>query len=50
MRSHTMIVKTLSEHIIKVILHFWVKNVVFEQNGFIFQNYRSFTETTVMGT
>ena len=31
MKSHTMIVKTLSEHTIMVILYFWVKNVVFEQ-------------------
>ena len=31
MKSHTMIEKTLSEHIIMVILHFWVKNLVFEQ-------------------
>ena len=29
-----MIVKTLSENIIIVILHFWVKNVVFEQKWF----------------
>ena len=29
-----MIAKTLSEHIIMVILHFWVKNVVFEQKQF----------------
>ena len=34
MKSHTMIEKTLSEHIIMVILHFWVKNVVFEQKLF----------------
>ena len=34
MKSHTMIEKTLSEHIIMVILHFWVKNVVFEQKWF----------------
>ena len=25
MKSHMMIVKTLSEHIIMVILHFWAK-------------------------
>ena len=31
MQSHTMIEKTLSEHMIMVILHFWAKNVVFEQ-------------------
>ena len=31
MKSHIMIVKTLSEHIIMVILNFWAKNVVFEQ-------------------
>ena len=31
MKSHTMIEKTLSEHMIMVILHFWAKNVVFEQ-------------------
>ena len=31
MKSHTMIEKTLFEHIIMVIVHFGVKNVVFEQ-------------------
>ena len=31
MKSHTMIEKTLSEHIIIVILHFVAKNVGFEQ-------------------
>ena len=30
-KSHMMIVKTLSQHMIMVILHFWAKNVVFEQ-------------------
>ena len=29
MKSHTMIAKTLSEHIIMAILYFWVKNVFF---------------------
>ena len=32
MKSHTMIEKTLSEHMIMVILHFWAKYVVFEQH------------------
>ena len=52
MKSDTMIVhdRTLSEHTIMVILHFRVKNVVFEQNNFISQNYQSFIKTTVMGT
>ena len=36
MKSHTIIVKTLSEHMIIVILHFWVKNLVFEQKWFHF--------------
>ena len=31
MKFHTMIEKTLSEHIIMIILHFLFKNVVFEQ-------------------
>ena len=31
MNSHTMIVKISLEHIIMVILHILVKNVVFEQ-------------------
>ena len=31
MKSYTVIVKTWSKQIIIVILHFWVKNVVFEQ-------------------
>ena len=31
MKSYTIIVKILSEHMIIVILHFWVKHVVFEQ-------------------
>ena len=31
MKSLTIIAKTLSEHIIMVILQIWVKNVVFEQ-------------------
>ena len=31
MKSHTMIEKTLSEHIIMIIMHFLFKNVVFEQ-------------------
>ena len=44
-----MIEKTLSEHIIMVILHFWAKNVVFEQNIFISQKYRSFTGSRVIG-
>ena len=30
LKSYTKIVKTLSEHMIMVILNFWVKNVVFE--------------------
>ena len=34
MKYHTMIVKTLSEHIIIAILHCWVKNVVSEQKWF----------------
>ena len=34
MKSHTMIVKTLSEHIGMAILHLWVKNEVFEQKWF----------------
>ena len=51
MKSYTIIVKTLSKHMKIVILHFWVKNVVFEQKKiFISQNYWSFTETRVMGT
>ena len=45
-----MIVKTLLEHITMVILHFGVKDVVLEQNSFISQNKRSFTETAVIGT
>ena len=31
MKSHMLIEKTLSENMIIVILHFWVKDVVFEQ-------------------
>ena len=31
MKSRTMVEKTLSEHMIMFILHFWAKNVVFEQ-------------------
>ena len=51
MKSHTMIVKTLSKHIIMVILHFFVKNVAFEKNNFMSQLILpSFTETIVMGT
>ena len=30
MKYHTMIVRTCPEHIIILILHFWVKNVGFE--------------------
>ena len=36
MKSHTIIVKTLSEHMIIVIVHFWVKNLVFELKWFHF--------------
>ena len=50
MKSYTIIVKTLSKHMIIVILHFLVKNVVLKKNCFISQNYWSFTETRVMGT
>ena len=53
MTSYTVIVKAISEHIIMVtsILHFGKKKiVVFERKKFISQNYRSFTETTVMVT
>ena len=50
MKSHTMIEKTLLEHIIIVILHFWAKNVVFNKNNCIPQNCRSFTKSTVMGS
>ena len=51
MKSHKVIEKTLSEHIIMVILHFWVKNVFFfNKNNFISQNYRIFTESTVKGS
>ena len=35
MKSYTIIVKTLSTHMIIVILHFWVKIVVFEQKQLI---------------
>ena len=52
MKSHIMIVKTLSEHIIMVILHFSVKKCVcvfFNKTSFFSQNYRSFAETAVMG-
>ena len=34
MNSHTMIAKTLSEHILMVIFEFFVKNVGFDQNYF----------------
>ena len=51
MKSYTVLVKTLSKHIIIVILHFfWVKHVVIEQNSFISENYWSFTEIRVMDT
>ena len=33
-----------------IILHFGAKNVVFNKINFISENYRSFTETTVIGT
>ena len=33
-----------------IILHFWVKMWFLNKNSVSFQNYRSFTETTVMGT
>ena len=49
MKSHMMIVKTLSEHIIMVILHWGQKMLFLNKNNFISQNYRSFTQTTVMG-
>ena len=45
-----MIVKTLSEHIIMVILIFWAKIWFLNKNKFIYQNYRSFAQTIVMYT
>ena len=45
-KSHTMIVKTLSERKFMVILHFRVENVVFEHKQS--QNCRSFTESRVL--
>ena len=50
MKTHTMIIQTLSEHIMIVILHFSVKNLVFEQTSFIFQNNRSLRKSRVMDT
>ena len=44
-----LIGKTLSEHSIIGILHFWAK-MFLNKNNFISQNYRSITETTVMGS
>ena len=49
MQSYTFIEKTLSKHMIIVILHFGVKMSFFNINSFISQNYWSFTETRVMG-
>ena len=40
----------ISEHLIMVILHFGAKKWFLNKNNFISQNYRSFTQTTVMGT
>ena len=34
MKSYTIIVKTLSKHMIIGILNFWVKNVVFDKKQF----------------
>ena len=51
MKSHTLIVKTLSEHVSMVILHFGSKCwVLFNKNSFISQNSQPFTETTAMNT
>ena len=45
-----MIVKTLSEHIIMFISHFWAKMWFLNKYNFISQYYRFFTQTTVIGT
>ena len=50
MKSHTMIVNTLSEHIIIVTLHFGGKMWFLNKNSVASQIYRSFTETIVMDT
>ena len=51
MKSHSMIKKTLSEHIIMVYFAFLCQKCgFFNKNYFISQNYRSFTESTVMGS
>ena len=36
MNSYTIIVKTISKHIINVILHFLITNVVFEQKTVLY--------------
>ena len=38
MKYHTMIVKTISEHIIMLILHFWVNMRFLNKNSFNSQN------------
>ena len=50
MKSYTIIVKTLSKHMIIVILHFGWKMWFLNKNSFVSQNHWSFTEKTVMGT
>ena len=47
MESYTIIVKTLSKHMIIVILQFWVKMWFFNKNSFISHNHWPFTETKV---
>ena len=45
-----MIEKTLSEHIVMVILHFGAKMWFLNKNHFIAQKYRCFTRSRVMGS
>ena len=50
MTFYTIIIKTLSKHMIIIILQIWVKIVIFLTKCFISQNHLSFTETGVMDT
>ena len=45
-----MIEKTLSEHIIRIILHFGPKMWFLNKNSFISKNYWSFTDKIVIGS